>query len=426
MSKKRINLIPVLVLGVISLLMVSGCKTLFTTEGNLYAAAKDNVRQNHFDMAVDKLVQAVNIDPEYKRAILFLEKSYPEGLDYYRVELNRIQGEDDLSALDYRASLYNSLVDMSDSIKKLPDPLIHPKTDLVMIFEINDYSEELKAAVTMAAEGYYLEGMRLAGLGSREAKKEASKAFLKTLAYIPGYKDAESRESAAREGAIQQVVFLPFRGDNYTFNGLDANELLFDKILSLIVSDSEVKKYTRIVDRSILDEVLKEQKLYASGLFDESTSIEIGELVSANMAVSGRTSQLTYKKPETEVVREFREVEVTPTAEELGREPLEGELITVSADCFFHEKSSSARLIVSYNLIDIESGTVLQSDTLRSDVSDSAEWITVEGDKRVLSYSEMGLVSTRDRDVKDSEELILECIDDMGKNIAEQLASYLR
>ncbi|MDC7224398.1 MAG: hypothetical protein PQJ60_11710 [Spirochaetales bacterium] len=404
--------------------LLSGCKS-FTTEGNFYSQGKYAARRNQYDIAVENLVQAVNIDREYKKAILLLDQIYPEGIEYYRGILRRIEGRDDLEALDSRANSYISLVSMVRSIQDAPS-LIHPKTAEPIRFPLYEYNAEKEAAVLAAAEGHYQEGIRLASQGSRESDKAASKEFLRTLDYVPSYKDAEKREEEARSGASQQLLFLPFRGERSYRSNLDVNEYLLDYVISAVLKDDKALEYTTIVDRSLMEMALEEQQLQLTGLFDESLSIEIGQMVSANMVFNGTITQVNLEASEPQIIREKRDRSVTPTAAELGREPLEGETVTVSGECSFHSLSSSARLVGGFKLIDIETGTVLLNETYRVERDDFARWLVLEGDNRVLSEEEKLLAMEQDRGVSSPDDLLLECADELGRNVAQALIAYLR
>jgi hypothetical protein len=413
------------IVGFLAILaLFSSCKS-FSLEGQFYSQGKNAARRSQFDVAVENLVQAVSLDGEYKKAILLLEETYPKGIEYYRGILRRMEGRDDLEALDSRADSYISLVNMARSIQDTPF-LAHPKTDEPIRFPVYDYSAEKEMALSAAAEGHYQEGIRLSSLDERESDKAASKQFLRSLHYIPDYKDAEERENEARSGASQQLVFLPFRGDRPKYGTLNVNDYLMDKLVSTLLDDRGALEYTTLVDRSQMEMALEEQMLSMTGLFDESTSIEIGEMVSANIVFTGQVTQVSLNRPKSQVIREDRSKTVTATEADLDRTPLEGETVTVSGEVVFHSLDSSARLIAGFKLIDIETGTILLNETYRAERTDSARWISLEGDSRILSGEEKVLLTAYDREVKGTDELLLECTDEVAQNMAKTLAAYLR
>ncbi len=413
------------ILLIFMIFQLSGCKTLFTEEGSLYSHSKPLVRRKQYDQALSNLSLALQIDPEYKKAILFLEKVYPEAITHYQREIRNLTSGEALSSLDRRAAAYRSLNSIAFSMGNLPG-IIHPKTGTPLVFDVVNYDTELETAVLAAAEGYYQEGRRLAVEAGRESAKAASRAFKTALEYIPGYKDADSLEQDARIKAIQSIVFLPFRGDNYTYSGFNANEYLQNTIITDIVSNPSVMEYTNIVERALLEPVLEAQKMALTGLFNESVSIEIGKLVNANLIVAGKTNQISFDLPRVFTKSEHREKIITPTAEELGREPLESDAYSVEADIILYRKVAEVRVMASYKLIDIETGTLVLTDSLRKEESDSVYWAEYQGDERALTDRDRNLVDNKERSVKDVEDMLITALEAMGREISGQLGDYLR
>lgn len=411
--------------AILILMQFSGCKTLFTQEGHLYSQSKSLVRHKRYDHAIANLSMALQIDPEYKKAILLIDEIFPESQKYYLRELQNLDQTGNLSVIARRASIYRSLNDINISMKKLPK-LVHPKTGEILSFTLVDYTKEMDSALTAAAEGFYQEGLKLSETGNREDAKAASKAFKKVQKYIPNYKDTVSLEAAARTKAIQSVVFLPFRGNNYTVSALDANEYLLDLIISRLTSDKNVMEYTRIVDRSQLEPILKTQQLALSGMFDESTSVKIGKLVSANLIFAGKTIQISIEKPTTIHKTEHRAVKVPAVFDDLGRDPLEGEQFLAEGDLDLFQKSSSVKILISFKLLDVETSTIVLSDSLSTEKNDSTSWAEYHGDKRALHKSDLELIAKGEEKVSGVDELLLEGLKDLGMNVAVRLKNYLK
>jgi tetratricopeptide (TPR) repeat protein len=419
---KRILIIFFIIL---ILFQISGCKTLFTDEGRLYSQSKSLVRYKNYDEGISKLSMALQIDPEYKKAILFIEEIFSEAEQFYNRELRNLEQNNSLSVLDHRAAIYSSLNSIKHSMENMPQ-LTHPKTKQLLVFELTDYTRELESSVLAVTEGYYKEGIRLLKAGERENAKAASKAFLVVMEYTPGYKDAAARELDARNEAVQSVVFLPFRGENYTVSALNANEYILDIIISQLASDSEVMKYTNIVDYSQIEPILQTQQLALSGLFDESTSIEIGKLVSANLILSGKTNLISFDYPESSQWLEQRELLVPAVFEDLEREPLEGEQFLAEVDVNLFKRTSRVKINISFKLIDIETSTIILSDSLLEEKSDIVSWAQYKGDERALNQRDIDLINNVVENETDMEKLFIESLSNLGKNIADKLRNYLR
>lgn len=416
----------VLVFFVLVLLFsLAGCKSLFTPEGRHYRDAKSAVARSDYSRGIAALSLALQLDPEYKKAILLLEEAYPQGVNWYKNELTKVSGGFDLSSLDRTAAAYAALVSIAESVNTLP-VLVHPKTKQTLSFSPGDYREELRQAELNAAEGHYQEGIRLALMDDRESAKQSSREFLKALDYVPGYKDAREREGVIRQRAIQSVVFLPFSlntGANY---GADISRIIPDTIIAEIINNPEVMEYTQIVDQELVDQVIQNQRLSMSGLYDESSGVEIGRLVNANLILAGKVNNMTWDKPYQTFKVVEREAQVTPTAADLGREPLEGELFTVNATVYLFEAGSSAKIMASYKLIDIETGTIILSNALAEEVVDEQFWAEFEGDERALTAEDRKLTQVRKKSPRTIPSLLGEASEEIGKVIASRLKSYLK
>ena len=82
--KKKIVLIIL-----ITAVMLSGCKSLFTREGNLLSDAKQAERRGDYHAAVLSVVESIRIDNEYKKAIEFLKEVYPQANSYYALKVDQ-------------------------------------------------------------------------------------------------------------------------------------------------------------------------------------------------------------------------------------------------------------------------------------------------------------------------------------------------
>jgi hypothetical protein len=404
-----------------------GCKSIFTPEGRLYSSARKSIQQNHFDTATANLVESLIIDSEYKKAQNLLKESYYKGIDYYEEKIKRNADIQNINHLDTRAESYMSLDKMMQAIKKLP-PLIDEETGLPLSFALIDYQNELAEALNMAAEAHYREGIRLGQLSGRENAKNASREFLKSLAYIPGYKDAVQREAEARDRAMQRLVILPFVIGNNRYFGVDVPEIITGSVESILMNDSEAMEYTQIVEQEQIDTLIRAQQIGLQSLYSSSTSVEVGNLLNGNLILTGRITQLDWSDPRTLFQTITRTAEIQATADDLIDNPglQVGDLLSVTADVTYYRQVSSASIRMNYRLIDIETGQILFSDTFSDELDSEAAWATFTGDKRALTSQDNQAVNVWKRDAQSSRKLIQQLSDEAGKLIAEELSIFLK
>lgn len=94
---------------------------------------------------------------------------------------------------------------------------------------------------------------------------------------------------APMPGKTMRVAILPFKPNPlYPVSG----ELAYEAFSASIL---EVKGYTA-VDRGAVDQIVKEQKLTQSGVFDQEKAIEIGKLLGAEGIILGTVTEYTPRK----------------------------------------------------------------------------------------------------------------------------------
>ncbi|MBT7825734.1 MAG: hypothetical protein HN600_04000 [Bacteroidetes bacterium] len=89
---------------------------------------------------------------------------------------------------------------------------------------------------------------------------------------------------------IGSTVFI---NDHSDFNGVTS---YFGKFVAVKISNrlSNNKNFT-VVDRNSIELIIKEQKFQYSGIVDEKTAVELGELIGASVTVFGTITEFTNK-----------------------------------------------------------------------------------------------------------------------------------
>ncbi len=417
----------IITLVLLSLFLLSGCRTVFTPEGRLYSAAKKSARQNQFDHALVKVVEALSIDPEYQKALDFLKENYYRGIEHYEMTIRNHSDLYDTTDLDVRADSYLSLTTMMDAVKKLP-PLIDTETGAPVTLSLRDYSRELSEALDRAAEAHYREGLRYSSLTGRENAKAASKEFLKTLSYLPGYKDAVQREAEAREQAMQRLVILPFVTGRNMYYGVDVPGIIGGAVEASLLSDPEAMEYTQIIAQEQIDPLIRTQNIAINSLYDSSQGVDVGSMLNGNVILTGRITQLEWSDPRTMFQTVTRVADVQATPQDLAENPelQEGDLLSVTAEVTYYRQISSAAIRVNYKMIDVETGVVLFSDMFNREEKSEARWASYSGDSRALTSQDSQAVNVWKKDSDSSRKLVQKIAEEVGESIAEELSVFLR
>lgn len=448
----------------ISAIILSGCKSLFTREGNLLSDAKQAEKRGDYHAAVLNAAESVRIDNEYKKAIEFLKELYPRANSHYTLKIDQTRSLGGNDVNDKVALYYKYLMEINETVRSLP-PITDPATKLQLSLSYTDYQAELDKANEAAAEVHYKKGVELLKLKGRENAKSASEEFEEAVDYIPGYKDAESLIKKAREQAIQILAFFPFVNNAWNIPTAQFADIMEGAIISSLMSDQNVMKYTKIIDQGMQDRIIEEQVGSLNVMMNDESRVEIGELLNSNIFISGTIDAAFLEGPSTSMSQYHRtaDIEVTPEEESessdsegyykdntssleydsentdayykdntSSEESSTSTDITVygtrevSADVFHYTKNISFEVTISYKAIDVESGAILKNNTISIFSEDSSEWAEWSGNEDALTDEDKLLIDSYEESVKSARQIASDAAGEAGNQIALELASFLK
>ena len=411
------------------IILLSGCKSLFTREGNLFTDAKQAERRGDYHTAVTSVVEAIRIDNEYKKAIQFLIDVYPRANSYYSQKIEETSSAGGAFYNDDIVRYYEYLKAINDTVKSLP-PIYNPKTKIQLSFAYTDYSPELSEAKQLAAEEHYNEGLRLQSLEGRDNAKNAAIEFETALSYVKGYKDAELRAQQSLEAGLQILAFFPFVNNAWNIPTSQFADIMQNTIISKLMNDKDVSKFTKIIDRDMQDRIISEQMGSLNPLMDDESRVEIGELLNSNIFISGTIDNAVLEGPSTSMTQYHREVEIdTAEDEDSGyytTDPAFSGENTVEAEVFYYKKAITFEVTVSYKAIDVETGTLLKGDTVTIYREDSSEWAEWSGNEEALNQEDEELINTYEQSVLSAQQIASDAAEAAGVEIAAGLASFLK
>lgn len=314
------------------------------------------------------------------------------------------------------------------------------KSSVPVTFPVAYQKERLAQAKAGAAELRYAEGVAYAEQGSRKAWREAHQRFVKALIYVPGYRDAEARAGEARELGSDKVLVLPFNassaggisGDFGVFSKGDTLSTLvgkylstlakgetmsselatffYNSYLSTIVAEAGKQQYVRVVERSVIEDLLREREIAVSALADGRVKLESLGIQGANIIVFGQISGVMYEQP--------RETSKTVTLQAIVEQPVPGaapvngvvpqEKVTVYATVTLHTKTSSLTAGFSLRAVNVENSLLVDVVSKTQTVRDTKEWAEYSGDKRALTDTYVHLTEKREESVRNPREMMSE------------------
>ncbi|MDC7225732.1 MAG: hypothetical protein PQJ61_03085 [Spirochaetales bacterium] len=423
--------------------LLTGCKSLFTPEGNLLSAAKRAEKQNDYHTAVLSAVEAVRIDNQYKKAIEFLKETYPKANAHYALLIDQTQAAGGSETNDRIAKYYKYLFDINESAKSLP-PITDPKTKLALTLTYTDYQAEMNKANEMAAEEHYQKGINLYRMKGRENAKAATEEFEIALGFVSGYKDAEIMAQKAKDNATQIVAFFEFENRAWNIPYAQFGNIMQGAAISNLMSNPDVMKYTKIIDEGMQDRIIQEQIGSLDAMMSDNSRIEIGQLLNSNIIVTGTIDSAYLEGPVTNMSQYTRTANIeaeniTTVTDSDKTDPYYNSsssnqsssvtsfgTVEVEADIFHYTKSITFEVTVTYRAIDVETGSILKSETVTTSISDSSEWADYRGAEEALTWEDEQLINAYEESVKSAQQLATEAASDAGASIAEGLASFLK
>ena len=148
------------------------------------------------------------------------------------------------------------------------------------------------------------------------------------------------------------------------------------------------------VYRENIDRILAEQRLGLSGVVDEQTAVQVGNLMGAQAVLMG--SVLDYREEPGQLRRStkegFESYKVRLLNAETGKYYYQTKYRPVKYTEFYQE--NKVYVSVSYKLVSLETGEVLMSRVVEDNVDDHIYYANYEGDKSNLFPAPNGVVDT--------------------------------
>jgi curli biogenesis system outer membrane secretion channel CsgG len=241
----------------------------------------------------------------------------------------------------------------------------------------------------------YLEPLYISGVDALESDKyrEAYDHFKMVEKKDNNYKDTqELMEEALTKGTFT-IALLPFENTTRT-KGLDSKITAYTLDALTFVNDP----FLKVVDRENLDKIIEEQKLGLSGVINEQTASNVGELIGAQAIVTGKVLNYGTEEGRMQKVKEtgYEQYKVKKLNPEDEKYYYETRYRPVQYNRYY--KSSSASISFQYKVISLKTGEVMLSKIVDKSVTDEINFADYDGEVSELYPSKNGNLSTNRND----------------------------
>ncbi len=256
------------------------------------------------------------------------------------------------------------------------------------------------------------------------------------------YKEVKSKQLEALDKASFTIAIMPLKKEGATVE-------LTNKFYSL-VTDEVLKMnspFIKVIDRSLTEKILAEQKLALSGLVDEATAAKAGMLTGSKAVLNG--SIVSVKKTQKPIASTRKPGWEAYSVKKYNRETRRNEIVTRYKKVFYKESygESAVTIDVQFSLISSETGEVLLSDVVSRGMMDKVNYVSYKGNQDQLFagywkwllipdsqdqvYSDRGRkaelnakLRTRKREFVSDEVLKLQLLENISANIAGKINAY--
>ncbi len=281
----------------------------------------------------------------------------------------------------------------------------------------------------------YLEPLYSKAKGDMDIEhyRAAHANFLKVLQRKPTYKDAASLSKQCIDRGMYTIALLSFENASGV-QGLDAKVSAYTLEAMTDIKDP----FLRVVNRENMQAIIDEQKLQLSGVIDQNTAVQVGELVGAQALLTGTV--LSYSEKKGTLRSKQRDGYTEYQEKVLNKEDGKYYYQTRYKPSTYTEyyNSNSCTISFQYKLISLKTGEIIKTEIVEKVLNDEVLYGKYEGDSAKLypagqsapnlnakdKQALMGLMNGR-QDLRSSAELSNELFNTISTQMSGQIAQIV-
>ncbi|MBT3251204.1 MAG: hypothetical protein HN729_10410 [Candidatus Marinimicrobia bacterium] len=424
MSLSKVNNSKIIAIFFV-ILIFSSCG-FFTRYGRFQVRAERAFSKGDLDRAVELCVDALHQKPGYKESLSFLDEIFPKAVKFHHQNIQKLQSSNKDFKWDYVLPEYEQLL----YLVELLDGLNLPNYEVLLFrSEAEDYGTLIQLTKEKAAETHYIAGNEFMKSGDISDYKNCADEFKKALKYIPDYLDSQIKYEDCRHNAITRMTILAFENTSGNTNHGDIGKSVSNELLSSLMNDDDIMEFIDFVTRDKIDIILEEQQLSDSGLIQDDTSIELGNLLGIHQIISGEVTYLDTGGPgHTQNKKMMEKKIVTGTRryqDSEGNDQKREVYLNVFANAIFHKIHTEATIKVSYKILDVNTSRIIHSNTVTATYVHEYEWVTYSGDKRALSVLAQLMISREERPPPSNTKMVLDVIEEVTSKLVSDIKKTL-
>ncbi|MCB0790475.1 MAG: hypothetical protein H6595_14005 [Flavobacteriales bacterium] len=220
--------------------------------------------------------------------------------------------------------------------------------------------------------------------------RKAYEDLTKVLAKDRAYKDAAGLQQEALRKGQYSIAVLPFERGRIKVRKSGLEGTLQAYAIAALTNSSD--PFLRVVDRDNMQRILDEQRLGLSGVVDQETAVQVGNLIGAQAVLMGEVLQYEEVQGDlrTSTKKGYEAYQVKQKNAETGGYDLVTRYRPATYTEYYRE--DRVDLSVNYKLVSLETGEVLFAKVVDDQRSASVHYADYQGNKDALMPSANGTV----------------------------------
>lgn len=381
----------------IMLLILVGCSS---AEEKINTQAMEEIERGRFTQAALLLQEAVKLNPDYLEGMVNYRNVYPRAVDDTQSKIDLYNQNEDYVR---EASTYENMLSLKEGLYTM-DPIVHNKLGLSLNIPQYNEIEDLKmdAGVSYYNAGNTFEGLKL----DRYRRREKFFLYDRGQELYPRYKDIGERTARSLEEARVVAAFTEVTGDPSRRSQIEREGI--GRVKNRVLEDPKLSKIT--VFKDIPQGELREALRRAGSLSEDS-------LKDLNTVVKINIDSFNYRP--TRVTRNYYTRYWTEKYYVMENNVKVAKYRERSYTEIVYDKRNSSRILLSYEMIDLEDGRTIGSGVFEGNSGDRYRWSVIRG------RAPTGVMSGIEREIKSGEtiigEAIVEASDKLGRDIRNNI-----
>jgi curli biogenesis system outer membrane secretion channel CsgG len=240
-----------------------------------------------------------------------------------------------------------------------------------------EYKDVQEQSLHTEVEPIYRKGLNLF---DNQKYRACYVAMGTVLDKIANYKDAMDYKERALENGRVNIAVMEFSHANHKLD--QVSDALQSNVVSGLAQLND--PFLRVIDRTNTNTLIKEQKINVSQASMGQSAIQTGELLGANMLVTGKVISYTPRIGKVNMYRRQGFEKYKVKVKNTDNDKYHWETRYRRVMYWEYEGSSSVYVEIQYQIVSAQTGQVLGSNTVKKQVSDKVNYVTYKGNVKNL------------------------------------------